>query len=359
MSETSIAESNLNSNPSEADFDEMFWRMQQFDDPAYLHTVSMNELYDTIYQSRPPVIDGLLHAGTYLFAGAPKVGKSFLMAQLAYHVSTGLPLWDYRVHKGTVLYLALEDDYRRLQERLYRMFGTDSTDNLRFATGAKRLGSGLNEQLQKFVRDHPDTRLIIIDTLQKVRDSGGEKYSYANDYEVVGRLKQFADSNGICLLLVHHTRKQQADDKFDTISGTNGLLGAADGAFVLQKEKRTDNTAVLEISGRDQPDQRLYLARDMERLTWEMERAETELWKVPSDPILTTVATMVNADKPTWDGTATDLVDALGLSIKANTLTRRLNINAGRLLNEYGVCYESSRSHAGRRIRLMLIPLKA
>lgn len=317
-SEISIAESDLNSNPLEHDFDEMFWRMQQLDDPAYLHTVSMSELYDTVFQSKPPVIDGLLHAGTYLFAGAPKVGKSFLMAQLAYHVSTGLPLWDYRVHKGTVLYLALEDDYRRLQERLYRMFGTDSTDNLRFATGAKRLGAGLNEQLQKFVRDHPDTRLIIIDTLQKVRDSGGEKYSYANDYEVVGRLKQFADSNGICLLLVHHTRKQQADDKFDTISGTNGLLGAADGAFVLQKEKPTDNTAVLEISGRDQPDQRLYLARDMERLTWEMERAETELWKVPSDPILTAVATMVNADKPTWDGTATDLVDALGLGIKAN-----------------------------------------
>ncbi len=359
MSETSIAESNLNSNPSEADFDEMFWRMQQFDDPAYLHTVSMNELYDTIYQSRPPLIDGLLHAGTYLFAGAPKVGKSFLMAQLAYHVSTGLPLWDYPVHKGTVLYLALEDDYRRLQERLYRMFGTDSTDNLRFATGAKRLGSGLHEQLQKFVRDHPDTRLIIIDTLQKIRDSGGEKYSYANDYEVVGQLKQFADRNGICLLLVHHTRKQQADDKFDTISGTNGLLGAADGAFVLQKEKRTDNTAVLEISGRDQADQRLYLARDMARLTWQMERAETERWKAPPDPILAAVAAMMSADKPMWDGTATDLVDALGLSIKANTLTRRLNINAGRLLDEYGVRYESNRSHVGRRIRLMLIPIEA
>ena len=68
----------------------------------------MNELYENVYQSRPPVIDGLLYPGTYLFAGAPKVGKSFLMAQLAYHVSMGLPLWDYPVHKGTVLYLALE-----------------------------------------------------------------------------------------------------------------------------------------------------------------------------------------------------------------------------------------------------------
>lgn len=358
-SENSIAESDLNSNPLECDLEEMFWRMQQLDDPAYLHTVSMSELYDNIYQSRPPIIDGLLHAGTYLFAGAPKIGKSFLMAQLAYHVSTGLLLWDYPVHKGTVLYLALEDDYRRLQERLYRMFGTDSTDNLRFATGAKRLGAGLSEQLQKFVQDHPDTKLIIIDTLQKIRDNGGEKYSYASDYEIVGRLKQFADSNGICLLLVHHTRKQQADDKFDTISGTNGLLGAADGAFVLQKEKRTDKTAVLEISGRDQPDQRLYLMRDMARLTWQLERAETELWKAPPDPVLTAVAAMVSSEATCWEGTATDLVDALGLSLKANTLTRRLNINAGRLLDEYNVRYESSRSHTGRRIRLMLEPEKA
>lgn len=69
--------------------------------------------------------------------GAPKVGKSFFMAQLAYHVSVGLPLWDYKTHPGTVLYLALEDDYRRIQERLYRMFGVDGTDNLHFATFAK------------------------------------------------------------------------------------------------------------------------------------------------------------------------------------------------------------------------------
>ena len=102
--------------------------LQRTSDPAYLHTVSMNELYQNVYQSRPPIIDGLLYPGTYLFAGAPKVGKSFLMAQLAYHVSMGLPLWGYPVHKGTVLYLALEDDHRRLQERLYRMFGMDGTN---------------------------------------------------------------------------------------------------------------------------------------------------------------------------------------------------------------------------------------
>ena len=324
-------------------------------DPAYLHTVSMSELYENVYQSRPPVIDGLLYAGTYLFVGAPKVGKSFFMAQLAYHISTGLPLWNYTVHKGTVLYLALEDDYRRLQERLYRMFGTDSTENLHFAIFAKQLGSGLDEQLQKFVREHPDTKLIIIDTLQKIREAGGEKFSYANDYEIVGRLKRFADNQKICLLLVHHTRKQQADYKFDMISGTNGLLGAADGAFMLQKEKRTDSTAILEISGRDQQDQRLYLTRDMDRLIWQLERTETELWKPPPDPVLDAVAALIARDM-LWSGTATELVTALGVDLKPNTLAMRLNVNAGRLLNEHGIQYENGRSQSGRKINLALAP---
>ena len=101
----------------------------------------------------------------------------------------------------------------------------------------------------------------------------------------MGRLKRFADNQNICLLLVHHTRKQQADDKFDMISGTNGLLGAADGAFMFQKEKRTDSAAVLEVSGRDPQDQRLYLTKDMDRLIWQLERMETELWKPPPDSV--------------------------------------------------------------------------
>ena len=355
----SIAEGLTENNPPEQTLEEKLRLMLRMSDPAYLHTVSMSELYETVYQSRPPVIDGLLYSGTYLFAGAPKVGKSFFMAQLAYHVSTGLPLWGYTVHKGTVLYLALEDDHRRLQGRLYRMFGMDGTDNLRFAIYAKQLGVGLEEQLKKFVREHPDTKLIIIDTLQKVREAGGDKYSYANDYEVVGKLKRLADDCGICLLLVHHTRKQQADDKFDTISGTNGLLEAADGAFLLQKEKRTDGSAILDVAGRDQQEQRLYLTKDRDRLVWELERTETELWIEPPDPVLEAIAALVTTDKPTWSGTATELVTALDVDLKPNTLTMRLNVNAGRLLNEHGIRYESSRSHAGRKITLALTPPQA
>ena len=355
----SIAEETAENNPQEEDLEKMLRDMRRMSDPAYLPTVSMNDLYQNVYQSRPPVIDGLLYPGTYLFAGAPKVGKSFLMAQLAYHVSTGLPLWGYAVHKGTVLYLALEDDHRRLQGRLYRMFGMEGTDDLLFAVYAKQLGVGLEEQLKKFVREHPDTKLIIIDTLQKIREAGGDKYSYANDYEVVGKLKRLADDCGVCLLLVHHTRKQQADDKFDMISGTNGLLGAADGAFLLQKEKRTDGSAILDVAGRDQQDQRMYLTKDKERLIWTLERTEAEIWVEPPDPVLEAIAALVTAERPSWGGTATELVEALQADMKPNALAMRLNVRAGKLLTDYHIRYENSRSHAGRSISLTLEPPQA
>ena len=171
----SITEGMAEHKPPERDLEEIMRQISRVNDPAYLPTVSMNDLYEQVYPGRPPVIDGLLYAGTYLFVGAPKVGKSFLMAQLAYHVSMGLSLWGYEVRQGTVLYLALEDNHRRLQERLYRMFGVESTGNLFFAIGAKQLGGGLEEQLKGFVREHTDTRLIIIDTLQKIREAGAEK----------------------------------------------------------------------------------------------------------------------------------------------------------------------------------------
>ena len=355
----SIAEEQAEHKPQERDFREILRQIDRVNDPAYLPSLSMNELYEKVYPGKPPVVEGLLYPGVYLFVGAPKVGKSFLMAQLAYHVSKGLPLWGYEVRQGAVLYLALEDDYPRLQGRLYRMFGEDSAADLHLSIYAKQLNSGLEEQLNRFVREHPDTRLIIIDTLQKIREAGAEKYSYADDYKVITSLKRFADGTGVCLLLVHHTRKQQADDKFDMISGTNGLMGAADGAFLLQKERRTDNAATLDISGRDLQDQRLYLKRDEERLAWELERRETEPYREPPDPVLEAVAALVTAERPEWRGTATDLTAALGVDMKANALAMRLNVRAWRLSYEYHIRYESTRTHAGRSIRLTLEPPQA
>lgn len=343
----SISNRDVNFNP----FDEFFKKI----DPSYMKTVTMQELYQDIYSKKPPVIEGLLYQGTYLFVGSPKIGKSFFMAQLAYHVSTGTPLWDYPVKKGTVLYLALEDDYRRLQERMYQMFGTDSTENLYFSVSSKPLGNGLTDQLSGFIREHPDTMLVIIDTLQKIREVDSDSYSYAKDYEIINQLKQFSDSWGICLLLVHHTRKQKSSDNFDMISGTNGLLGCADGAFMLYKETRTSNKATLEISGRDQQDQKIHLIRDEEKLCWNFEKAETELWKEPPEPLLECIANLVTEENPTWQGTATELIEKLGLDMKPNVVSLKLNVNAGRLMNDYSIRYTNKRNHSGRMIFFSLL----
>ena len=187
-----------------------------------------------------------------------------------------------------------------------------------------------------------------------MRELGGESYSYSSDYETVTRLKSFADSHGITLLIVHHTRKQSADDAFDMISGTNGLLGAADGAFILQKEKRTSNSATLEVTGRDQADQKYYLERDVEKLIWRLKEVETNLWQEPPDPLLETVAEKITEEVPEWSGTPSEMVELLGVDMKANALTYKLNINAGRLFNEYGIRYENKRCHDGRKVRLWI-----
>ena len=324
--------------------------------PDYLHTVSLTELYDTVYRSRMPVIENLLYTGAYILAGAPKIGKSFLVAQFAHHVSTGQPIWEYEIKQpGAVLYLALEDDYQRLQERMARMFGVESAGELFFAVSAKQVGNGLDEQLAFFLREHPNTRLVIVDTLQKVREMSGDAYNYAGDYEIISRLKAFGEQNGVCVLIVHHTRKQPAGDSFETISGTTGLLGCADGAILMQKEKRTDNKAALDIVGRDQPDQKIYLIRDEVTLQWNFEKTERQLWKEPPDPILMAVAKLVTVKCPQWKGSATELAEALRLSIQPNALSKKLNVKAGKLMQEFGIRYENNRSRTGSNITLTLV----
>ena len=306
--------------------------------PDDLEIVSMMELYDTAYPPKLPIVDGLLYNGTYLFVGSPKIGKSFFMAQIGYHISKGLPLWGFSVRKGTVLYLALEDDYARLQKRLSQMFGMEGSENFYFATKSKSLNDGLERQLVTFVTEHKDARLIIIDTLQKVREVGGDKFSYASDYEIVTKLKAFSDKYGICFLVVHHTRKMESSDSFDMISGTNGLLGAADGAFVMQK---------------------LWLNFNRERCVWELTKTETELWKEPEDPVLEKIKELVTETTPEWAGTATELVEVLQVEMQPNALSRKLNVSLERLILEYGIQYKAERGHDGRKIRLTFVGKQA
>ncbi len=331
-------------------------RIISLTDPKRFNTVSMAELYDRVYESSPPIIDGLLYPGVYLLAGSAKIGKSFLMAQLGYRVSTGTPIWGLPVRKRKVLYLALEDSYSRLQKRLYQMFGEACSDSFDLTTEAGRAGDGLEDQIKNYVRDNPDTGLIIIDTLILIRGEDDDKYSYAEDYDFVMGIKRLAMQHNMCIILVHHTRKETAEDPFDMISGTKGLYAAADGAFVFTKDKRTSSNATLLVTGRDQADAKISLVRDPERLSWELENMETELWKEPADPVLEAVAKIVAEGNPIWEGTPTELTDLIQADIKPNALSMKLNVNSSRLANEYGVRYTNQRTHEGRRIRLELLP---
>ena len=328
----SIPHETCESNPPEENIEEMRERIRRMNDPHYLHTVSMTELYQTAYKSRPPVIDGLLYSGAYILAGAPKIGKSFLVAQLAYHVSTGQRLWGYEVHQGTVLYLALEDDFQRIQSRMFMMYGVADTASLHFATAANKIGNGLDEQLENFIKEHPD--------------------SYASDYEIIGKLKRFADRHSICIVTVHHTRKQPAGDSFETISGTTGLLGCADGALLMQKKKRTALEATVDAVGRDQQDQILYLKKDADTQIWSLERTENEPYQEPPDPVLDTVSQLVSSESREWTGSPTELAEAVNTGMAANALTKYLNVKSGRLLDEYHVRYENRAKHFGRQVKL-------
>ena len=240
-----------------------------------IQIMTMPELMETRFRVRPAVIDGLLPAGTYLLAGAPKIGKSFLVLQMAYQVSMGAPFLGFSSRQGTVLYLALEDTCERLQKRLAQMTEQDS-EHLILSVFSETLDEGLTERLSDFWSEHTDTVLIIIDTLQRVRGRTPDNGSYAADYDTLARLKEFSDTYGVTVLVVHHTRKEGAEDVFNMISGTNGLMGAADGALLLHKDKRTASDAVLEVVGRDQPQLRLHLRFAAAHLCWELLEAETE-----------------------------------------------------------------------------------
>lgn len=333
------------------------FRRQSFDnDPDRLQTKTLTEIYDNVFCSSPAVVEDLLYPGMYLLAGDSKIGKSFLVSQIAFHVATGKDFWERHVQQGEVLYLALEDHYARIQSRMYKMFRDEDTDKLYFAISAKQLGDGLEDQLRVFMEKHPDTRLIIIDTLQKVRGNASDTYSYSKDYEVISKLKAFADRYGICMLLVHHTRKLQSDDPFGKINGTTGLMGAADGVMLLSKETRTSNSATVEISGRDQPDTKIKIEKDPKSLLWNLVSFENELWVREPDPLLPLLAERLKEAGGGWSGTATELNDFLGTDLKPNSLSLKLNVNASVLFHDFRIAFRKDRTGVCRQIELRCIP---
>lgn len=230
------------------------------------------------------VVDTLISQGLHILAGSPKVGKSWLALWLAVTVAKGEQVWGMSVKHGTTLYLCLEDSTLRIQNRLFEIT-EDAPANVHFSTNSDTLGKGLEEQLCAFLSEHPDTVLVIIDTLQMIRGTGYDN-TYANDYRDLSVLKHIADTHGIAILLIHHLRKMNDDDPMNMISGTTGLSGATDSNFVLRKSKRRENTATLYCTGRDIPYRELALEFDGEDHVWKLLSDDCEQKEQPNERIL-------------------------------------------------------------------------
>lgn len=319
----------------------------------FLPTITAKELMEKEFPPRVELIEGMLGPGLYILAGAPKIGKSWLVLQIAHHISTGTPLWDRRVSRHAVLYLCLEDTLQRIQSRLLTICDGETGD-VTFSIEAGILGDGFEKQLIAYLRSHADTKVVIVDTLAKVRGTVSSSNVYSSDYAAMNVFKHLADTFKIALILVHHTRKQDAEDAMQKISGTNGLMGCADGAMVLEKPDRSAPQAILTMTGRDFEDQTFRLRQNRETMCWEIADGGEEFHMAPAEPVLAAVAALVQ-EEGTWKGTAMELVEALQerepeLKVWPNTLSRKLR--TPQLQKDFGIRLTQSRNQNGKYLEL-------
>lgn len=184
------------------------------------------------------VVPGYLTEGLTLLAGAPKIGKSWLALGIALAVASGGRAFEeVECEAGAVLYLALEDNFRRLQSRLRLMGVTLGPAGLHFETTWPSIDEGCVTRMSQWLDDNPDARMIVVDVLAKIKSAkAGNKAQYDADYKDVTALQRLALDRGVAIVLVHHTRKAEAEvDPFDLVSGTRGLTGSADSTFVLTR----------------------------------------------------------------------------------------------------------------------------
>ena len=180
-----------------------------------LQTVNAETLLYEPLEKPSFVVDSLIPTGLSLFCGSQKIGKSWLMLKLCLCVSQGIPLWDMTTMEGDVLYLCLEDTFCRIQDRLFRLTD-EASGRLHFAVASCKLSDGLIVQLEDYLKDYPDSRLIVIDTLQKVRTASKDN-AYASDYGDISLIKDFADRHSLAVIVVHHIRKQNDSDVFNKV----------------------------------------------------------------------------------------------------------------------------------------------
>ena len=326
-----------------------------------LNTIDAESLLAKPLVSVPCLVEELLTPGLYVLAGAPKIGKSWLTLWLCMQVAAGKPVWKFPSHPSAVLYLCLEDHEQRIQNRLSALTAdcADDFSSLHFSTEAQPLlanmDSGLLLQLNLFVLAHPDTRLIAIDTLQRIRTA--EEMSYGSDYNDIALLKQFADQRQLTVLVVHHLRKMKDDDPLNRISGTTGISGAADGILVLMKSKRSEQEATLICTGRDIAYRELQLSFDRETMHWSLLTDSITDEPLPSEELLEHLLTFLSSVH-SFSGTAAELSDALcahcGTHYAPNTLSRKIR-SAVSELSLHSITLRSRRTHGKRLMELACV----
>ena len=318
--------------------------------------IGAQTLMESFFEPPTWIVEGFLPTSTTcVLAAPPKTGKSFFALQLAHCVATGQPFLGLPTVASPVLYLALEDVEFRLQSRLWGM--TDETsDRLTIATQAHGLHGDLIEQLREHLCRNPCTKLIVIDTLQVVRD-GSIDYKYGSDYDDMRKLKQLADEFGICLIAVTHLRKMESQsDPFADITGTTGISGAVDQMMVMKKPSRSSPECDLFITGRDVPDAKLRLRR--RGLLWEaLERVTGEQYEAEgvADCVKAVVSYVLECGVE-WCGTASELFDAVELDGVTIPMLGKLLSQHRNWMADAGVGYSMKRTASARIITL--VPLR-
>jgi hypothetical protein len=217
------------------------------------------------------IVPSILPEGVTFLAGKPKLGKTWMVLGLSLAVATGGKAFGTNsVERGEVLHLALEDNRRRLQKRLGLLLaGRSAPKRLHLNLDWPRSDDGGVRALDAWLGEHPDCRLVVIDTLARFKPRAtGRRTQYDEDRDAVDPLGPVAAEHRVGILLVHHLRETESDDPLDMITGSVGLTGGVDGALVLKRQRgRAD--AFLHVDGRDieQPTE-LALKFDQNAATW-------------------------------------------------------------------------------------------
>lgn len=229
----------------------------------------------------PPIrwiVPDILPEGCSILASRPKLGKSWLALDIGIAVARGgYVLGDKKCVEGDVLYLALEDNERRLKSRGMKLLGlTEWPERLSVATEWPRADQGGIAKIERWAKTVADPRLVVVDVLAAFRAPASEKKSaYSTDYDAVAELRDLANRMGFAVLVIHHTRKGAANDPGDTVSGTLGLTGAADATFVLDRSAEKGST--LYARGRDITEMDLALDWSQDACRWSIKGETAEV----------------------------------------------------------------------------------